>query len=109
MVNGTQVKQSEIGDQKSTEESNEGILSYRPAWLILALGLACGIGFLGSSALLRNYGATSGGLRWIVMLLLLPVEWGGALLILALLGDFRRAFEEGRSRETADQRSGKRG
>ena len=97
MVNETQVEQSESGDQKSAEESSEAIPSYGPARLVLALALTCGIGFLGSSAFLRNYGVTSGELRLIVMLLLLPVEWGGALLILALLGDFRRAVKEGRS------------
>jgi hypothetical protein len=100
MVNEMQAERSERGDQESAKES---ILSYEPVWLVLAL--ACGIAFLGSSAFLHNYGATSGELRLILMLLLFPVEWGGALLILALLGDFRRAVEEGRSREPADQRS----
>ena len=94
MVNGTQVEPSESGDQKSAEEPSQAILSCGPGWLILALGLACGIGFLGSSAFLRNYRLTSGQLRLILMLLLFPVEWGGALLILALLDDFRRAVEE---------------
>ncbi len=102
MMNVMQAERSECGDQKSAEE---WILSHGPVWLVLALGLACGIGFLGSSAFLRDYGVTSGELRLILMLLLLPVEWGGALLILALLGDFRRAVEEGRSRVPADQRS----
>ncbi len=102
MVNEMQAERSERGDQESAKES---ILSYGPVWLVLAL--ACGTGFLGSSAFLRNYGVTSGELRLIVMLLLLPVEWGGALLILALLGDFKRAVEEGRSRAPADQRSGR--
>ena len=93
MVNGTQVAPSESGDQKSAEGSSQAILSYGPGWFILALGLACGIGFVGSSAFLRNYGVTSGELRLILMLLLFPVEWGGALLILALLGDLKRAVE----------------
>jgi Na+/proline symporter len=100
MVNEMQAERRKRGDQESAEES---ILSYGPVWLVLALGLACGIGFLGSSAFLRNYGGTSGELRLIVMLLLFPVEWGGALLILALLGDLRRAVEEGRSRVPADE------
>ena len=102
MVNGTQVEPSEGGDQKSAEESREAILSYGPGWLVLALGLACGIGFLGSSAFLRNCGVMSGELRLILMLLFLPVEWGVALLILALLGDVGRAVENRRSRVPAD-------
>ena len=94
MLNGTKVELYERGDQKRAEESDQAILPYGPGWLILALGLACGIGFLGSSAFLRNYGLTSGQLRLILMLLLFPVEWGGALMILALLGDLRRAVEK---------------
>jgi hypothetical protein len=91
MVNETQVEPSECGVKKSVEDSSQAILSHGPGWLILALALACGIGFLGSSAFLRNYGVTSSELRLILMLLLFPVEWGGALLILALVGDLKRA------------------
>jgi len=105
MVNGTKVEQYERGDQKRAEESDQVILPYGPGWLILALGLACGIGFLGSSAFLRNYGLTGGELRLILMLLFFPVEWGGALLILAFLGDLERAVEKRRSRVPADPRS----
>jgi len=105
MENGKQDGQSESGDQKSAEESSEALWPYGPRWFVLALGLACGIGFLGSSAFLRNCGVTIGELRSIVMLLFLPVEWGGALLILALLGDFRRAVEERSSRVPACQRT----
>jgi len=105
MVNGTPVEPSERGDQKSAEDSSQAILPHGPGWLILALGLACGIGFLGGSAFLRNYGVTSSELRLILMLLLFPVEWGGALLILALVGDLKRAAEKRRSRVPADPRS----
>jgi hypothetical protein len=94
MVNGTRVEPSGSGDQQSAGESSQGILSCGPGWLILALGLASGIGLLGSSAFFRSYGAASGELRLILMLLLFPVEWGGALMILALLGDLRRAVEK---------------
>ena len=104
MENGTYDGQSESGDQKSAEESSEALWPYGPGWFVLALGLTCGIGILGSSAFLHNCGVTSGELRSIVMLLSLPVEWGGALLILALFGDLRRAVEERRSRVPADQR-----
>jgi hypothetical protein len=102
MVTGTQVEPSEGGDQKSAEGLSQAMLSYGPGWLVLALALACGIGLLGSSAFLRNCGVTSGELRLILMLLLLPVEWGGALLILALLGDLKRAVERRRSGVPAD-------
>ncbi len=102
MVNEMQPERSERCDRESAKES---LLSHGPVWLVFALGLACGIGFLGSSAFLRNFGVTSGELRLMIMLLLLPVEWGGALVILALLDDFRRAVEQGRSRVSADQRS----
>ncbi len=98
MVNEMQAERSEHGDQESVRES---MLSYGPVWLVLTL--ACGIGFLGSSAFLHNYGVASRELRLILMLLLFPVEWGGALLILALLGDFRRAVV-GRSRVPADHK-----
>ncbi len=90
----TQAEQSASAAQKSAEESGGGIWPYGREWFVLAPVLACGIGFLGSSAFLRNCGVTSGTLRLIVMLWLFPAEWGGALLILALLGDFRRALEE---------------
>ena len=100
MEEKTQVEQSESGDQKW--ESSGAIWPYGPEWLIVALGIAWGIGFLGSSAFLRNCGITSGELRWILMLLCIPVEWGGALSILALVGDCRRALKERRSRVLAD-------
>ena len=105
MVNETQVEPFASDDQKRAEESSQAILPYGQGWLVLALGLTCGIGFLGSSAFLRNCGVTSGELRLILMLLLLPVEWGGALLILAFLGDLERAVEKRRSRVPADPRS----
>ncbi len=94
MGEGTQAEHSENGAQEGAEESSGGIWPYGPEWFVLALVLACGIGFLGSSAFLRNCGVTSGELRLIVMLWLFPAEWGGALLILTLLGDFRRALVE---------------
>jgi hypothetical protein len=87
------VQFSEIDDQKKLEDSGDGILSHRPGWVTLVLGLAFAIGFLGISAFQRSYGIMSGGLRWIMMLLLFPAEWGGVLLILALFGDFRGALE----------------
>ena len=105
MVKETQVEQFASGDQKRAEGLSQAILSYGRGWLVLALGLTCGIGFLGSSAFLRNCGVTSGELRLTLMLLLLPVEWGGALLILAFLGDLGRAVGIRRSRVPADPRS----
>jgi hypothetical protein len=102
MLEGTQVNQSgEIGDRKTTEESTEAILAHRPGWIALVLGLAFAIGFLGVSAYLRRSGISGGELRWVMMLFLFPAEWGGALLILALLSDFKRALERGRSRDSA--------
>jgi hypothetical protein len=91
MANEMQAKRPERGDQKRAEEL---IQSYGPVRLILAPGLIFGIAFLGSSTILHNYVVTSGELRLTLVLLLFPVEWGGALLILALLDDFRRAVEE---------------
>jgi hypothetical protein len=89
---GTQAHQSgETGDQ-GTEESIEGL--HGPGWFVLAMGLAFAIGFLGVSAFLRTSGITDGKLRWIMMILLLPAEWAGALSILAFLDDFRRALKK---------------
>jgi hypothetical protein len=94
MVKGNQIDQiGEIEDQKKFEESGDGILSKGPGWWALVLGLAFAVGFLGVSAFQRNCGIMGGELRWIMMLLLFPAEWGGALLILALFGDFKRALE----------------
>jgi hypothetical protein len=89
MINGTQVSQSQNGDGNNAESSGE-MVSGGPARVVLALALACAIGFVMSSAFLRNYGVASGELRLILMLLLFPVEWGAALLILALVDDFNR-------------------
>ena len=108
MEEETQFDKSKSGDQKGATESSEAIWPYGPEWFVLALGLACSIGYLGSSAFLRNCGFTNGELRLILMLLSFPVEWGGALLVLALLGDFRRAVDERRSRVPADQGTGRR-
>jgi hypothetical protein len=91
VLNEMPAEQAERADQKSVGEL---IRSYGPVRFVLAMGLACAIGFLGSSAILHNYGVPSYELRLMVMLLLFPAEWAGALLILALLEDFRRAVEE---------------
>jgi hypothetical protein len=97
MVKGNQIDQfGEIDDQKKLEESGDGILSHGPGWFAFVLGLAFAVGFLGVSAFQRSYGITSGEFRWIMMLLLFPAEWGGALLILALFGDLKRALERRR-------------
>jgi hypothetical protein len=102
MAEGTQVDQSgEIGNWETTEESAESTLTHRPGVIILALGLAFAIGFVGVSAYLRGYEISSGELRWVMMVFLFPAEWGGALLILALLNDFKRALVRGRSRDSA--------
>ncbi len=98
MVNDYKAARLKHGDQKSPEESTFG---FGLARFALALGLAIGIGCLGSSAFLRNYGVASFELRPVLMLLFLPVEWGGALLILALLGDLKCAMEKRRSRVPA--------
>jgi hypothetical protein len=83
----------EIDDQKKLEEPGDGMLSRAPGWFALILGLAFAVGFLGVSAFQQSYGIVSGKLRWILMLLLIPVEWAGALLILALFDDFKKALE----------------
>jgi len=99
-VKGNQMDQfGEINDQKKLEESEEEILSHGPGWFALVLGLAFAVGFLGVSSFQRSYGIMNGELRWIMMLLLFPAEWGGALMILALFDDFRSALERKRSRK----------
>jgi hypothetical protein len=91
-VLGTQADQSgETGDRK-IEESREALQG--PGWYVLAIGLAFAIGSFGVSAFLRTSGITDGELQWIMMLLLLPAEWAGALSILAFLDDFGRALKK---------------
>ena len=64
MVKRNQIDQfGEIDGQKKLKKSEDGILSHRPGWLALVLGLTFAIGFLGTSAFQRSHGIMPGELR----------------------------------------------